>query len=177
MHFIRIRSFLNILFEDGNDGVFKLIGQREMQPVTEGCHPECPPLSLQPGIVMCQIWLFFSKKVRNVDLCKIWSLKKKKRIILRRSNKTHMQTRYHLCTHQLEIKVVSAHFSSLTLNCSGPEKCTHTSPCAWTPPCFGSPYTDPLTHPSLPSLPASFPSFKDLPRLCQLFPILNINLS
>lgn len=78
MHFIRIRSFLNILFEDGNDGVFKLIGQREMQPVTEGCHPECPPLSLQPGIVMCQIWLFFSKKVRNVDLCKIWSLKKKK---------------------------------------------------------------------------------------------------
>ena len=164
MHFTR--SFLNILFEDWIDGVFKLIGQQEMQPVTEGCHPECPPLSLQPGVVTwgqcCQIWLFF-QKTSGMWIYVKSDLSKKKNNIVQIHNNTHMQTRYHLCTHQLEIKVVSAHFSSLTLNCSGPEKCTHTSPYAWTPPCFGSPCTNPLTRPSL-SLLYQHPSHPS--RIC-----------
>ena len=51
------------MFEDWNDGDFKLTGQQKLPPVTEGSHPECPPLTLQPGVVTwgqcCQIWFFF----------------------------------------------------------------------------------------------------------------------
>ena len=128
-------------------------------------------------------WIVFSEKIRNVDLCKIWSLKKKKKNIVQiqqNSYANQISSMYPPVRDQSSLSPLFQPHPQLLW----PWKvhphltlCLNTSPCAWTPPCFGSPCINPITRPSLPSLPASFPSFKDLPRLCQLFPILNINLN